>query len=151
MGIVNVTPDSFSDGGRFLDPGRAAAHARQLIADGADIVDIGAESTRPGSRPVPEALELERLLPVLRELGKRHVQYGVNEQDYAAVGETLLWTLERGLGAEWNAESAFDFHSLSEYSSSADAKDSTKSATGSWNPQIGKSFSISDSLVRWCV
>jgi len=68
MGIVNVTADSFSDGGRFLDPQHAVAAARRLVAEGADIVDIGAESTRPGSLPVPEDLEWQRLEPVLRAL-----------------------------------------------------------------------------------
>ena len=65
MGVVNVTPDSFSDGGRFLDPGAALSHARQLIADGADILDIGGESTRPGADPVTEAEEIERVAPVI--------------------------------------------------------------------------------------
>lgn len=66
MGIVNVTPDSFSDGGRFNDTGRAVEHAFELIADGADILDIGGESTRPGAEPVEEAEELRRVLPVIR-------------------------------------------------------------------------------------
>jgi dihydropteroate synthase len=65
MGVVNVTPDSFSDGGRFLDPEAAAGHARRLIADGADILDLGAESTRPGAAPVSEDEELDRLLPLI--------------------------------------------------------------------------------------
>lgn len=65
MGIVNVTPDSFSDGGRFLDPGAALAHARRLIAEGADILDVGGESTRPGAAPVSEADELARVAPVI--------------------------------------------------------------------------------------
>ena len=60
MGIVNVTPDSFSDGGLFLDPEAAIAHGRQLAAEGADILDIGGESTRPGAEPVGAALEVER-------------------------------------------------------------------------------------------
>jgi dihydropteroate synthase len=68
MGIVNVTPDSFSDGGRFLDPRAAVAHAHQLIGEGADILDIGAESTRPGARPVSAREEIERLAPVLDAL-----------------------------------------------------------------------------------
>jgi dihydropteroate synthase len=68
MGIVNVTPDSFADGGRFLDPGAAEAQARTLAAEGAEIVDLGAESTRPGSRPVSAAEEQDRLLPVLERL-----------------------------------------------------------------------------------
>jgi dihydropteroate synthase len=68
MGVVNVTPDSFSDGGRFFDAKTAVAHARQLAADGADLIDIGGESTRPGAAPVSEKAELDRLVPVLREL-----------------------------------------------------------------------------------
>lgn len=68
MGIVNVTEDSFSDGGRWADPISAAAHARRLIAEGADIVDVGGESTRPGAHRVPEAQELERVVPVVAEL-----------------------------------------------------------------------------------
>ena len=68
MGVLNLTPDSFSDGGRLLDPARALEHARGLIAEGADLVDLGAESTRPGARPVPAAEQLRRLLPVLEPL-----------------------------------------------------------------------------------
>lgn len=66
MGIVNVTPDSFSDGGRYLDTGRAVEHALKLIEEGADILDIGGESTRPGADPVEESEELKRVLPVIR-------------------------------------------------------------------------------------
>jgi dihydropteroate synthase len=65
MGIVNVTPDSFSDGGRFDRPGSAIAHCEQLLAEGADLLDIGGESTRPGAPPVSPEEELSRLLPVL--------------------------------------------------------------------------------------
>jgi len=68
MGVVNVTPDSFSDGGRYLDPAQAIAHARQLVADGADIVDVGGESTRPGADEVSAAAECARVLPVVRAL-----------------------------------------------------------------------------------
>lgn len=68
MGIVNVTPDSFSDGGRYLDAAAAIAHGRALLAEGADILDVGGESTRPGAAPVAEAEELRRVLPVIREL-----------------------------------------------------------------------------------
>jgi dihydropteroate synthase len=70
MGIVNVTPDSFADGGRFLEAEVAAAHARTLAAEGAELLDIGAESTRPGSRPVTAAEEQDRLMPVLERLLK---------------------------------------------------------------------------------
>ena len=68
MGIVNVTPDSFSDGGRHLNKDAALAHARQLISDGADILDIGGESTRPGAQPVAIQEELDRVLPVIEGL-----------------------------------------------------------------------------------
>jgi dihydropteroate synthase len=65
MGVVNVTPDSFSDGGAFEDPVDAVTHGRRLIAEGASVVDVGGESTRPGADPVPAADELERVLPVV--------------------------------------------------------------------------------------
>jgi len=68
MGIVNVTPDSFSDGGRFASVEAAAAHARALAAEGADLVDLGGESTRPGAPPVPAAEELARVVPVIARL-----------------------------------------------------------------------------------
>ena len=68
MGIVNVTPDSFSDGGRFLEPSAALEHARRLIDEGADILDIGGESTRPGSAAIPESEEIARVVPVLEAL-----------------------------------------------------------------------------------
>ncbi len=65
MGVVNVTPDSFSDGGDFFDAARAITHARQLVQEGADVLDIGGESSRPGAAPLPVAEELRRVLPVL--------------------------------------------------------------------------------------
>jgi dihydropteroate synthase len=66
--VVNITPDSFSDGGRFFEADRALAHARQLIDEGADIIDLGGESTRPGAAPVPPEEELRRVLPLVRAL-----------------------------------------------------------------------------------
>jgi dihydropteroate synthase len=71
MGVVNVTPDSFSDGGKYSDPDRAFARAVELEDEGADILDIGAESTRPGSQRIPEAEELRRLVPLLKRLRGR--------------------------------------------------------------------------------
>jgi dihydropteroate synthase len=70
MGVVNVTPDSFSDGGRHLDPGAAVAHAHRLRAEGADVLDLGAESTRPGAAPVPADEQWRRLAPVLDALAR---------------------------------------------------------------------------------
>jgi dihydropteroate synthase len=71
MGVVNVTPDSFSDGGRFIDVGNAIEHGVQLEAEGADVLDIGGESTRPGAEPVSAAAELDRVLPVITGLRER--------------------------------------------------------------------------------
>ena len=68
MGVLNVTPDSFSDGGRFADPDAALAQARRLIVDGADILDIGGESTRPGAEPVVEDQEIARVVPLIRAI-----------------------------------------------------------------------------------
>ena len=68
MGILNVTPDSFSDGGLYADAERALAHAREMAAAGADIIDIGGESTRPGAEPVPEEEELRRIIPLIKRL-----------------------------------------------------------------------------------
>jgi dihydropteroate synthase len=68
MGVVNVTPDSFSDGGKFFDPARAVTQALELAAQGAEILDLGGESTRPGAEPVGEAEELRRVLPVIEQL-----------------------------------------------------------------------------------
>ncbi|HET9678002.1 MAG TPA: dihydropteroate synthase [Solirubrobacterales bacterium] len=68
MGVVNVTPDSFSDGGLYLDPGAAVAHGRELAEAGAEILDVGGESTRPGADPVSEGEELRRVVPVIRGL-----------------------------------------------------------------------------------
>ncbi|MDF2840419.1 MAG: dihydropteroate synthase [Clostridia bacterium] len=70
MGILNVTPDSFSDGGDFVDVEAAVKHAKQMVADGADIIDIGGESTRPGSAEVGEEDEIKRVIPVIERLAK---------------------------------------------------------------------------------
>jgi dihydropteroate synthase len=70
MGVLNVTPDSFSDGGAFLEPDAAVAHGRQLAAEGADMIDVGGESTRPGAEPVPAGEELRRILPVVERLAE---------------------------------------------------------------------------------
>jgi len=71
MGVLNVTPDSFSDGGLYADPGRAVDRGLALVAEGADVVDVGGESTRPGSLPVPEAEELRRVVPVVQALRRQ--------------------------------------------------------------------------------
>jgi len=73
MGVINVTPDSFSDGGVFEDADAAVAHGRRLLAEGADILDVGGESTRPGAAPVPAADELRRVIPVVEGLAGARV------------------------------------------------------------------------------
>lgn len=78
MGIVNATPDSFSDGGRFLDPEVAIAHALTLVADGADVIDVGGESTRPGAERVPVEEEMSRVLPVIAALAERDVPVSID-------------------------------------------------------------------------
>ena len=92
MGVVNVTPDSFSDGGSYFDPGAAIAHARALIVDGADIVDIGGESTRPGAVLVSATDELARVLPVLEALHDAPVPISVD----TCKPEVMVAVLERG-------------------------------------------------------
>jgi dihydropteroate synthase len=77
MGVINVTPDSFSDGGAYLDHGAAVARGHVLIADGADVIDVGGESTRPGAEPVPVADELRRVLPVVEALAP-HVRISID-------------------------------------------------------------------------
>lgn len=71
MGVLNVTPDSFSDGGHFMSPDIALRHAENLVAQGADIIDVGGESTRPGALPVPVSEELDRVMPILERLRDR--------------------------------------------------------------------------------
>lgn len=92
MGILNITPDSFSDGGKFLDPRAALDHALKMQEEGADIIDVGAESTRPGSHPVFEDQEKARLLPILKAiLPKLQIPVSVDTQKpgvaAAAIGE----------------------------------------------------------------
>ena len=72
MGILNVTPDSFSDGGLYCEPERALARAEAMLAEGADLIDVGGQSSRPGSQPVPAAVEQARVVPVVREIVNRH-------------------------------------------------------------------------------
>ncbi len=95
MGILNVTPDSFSDGGRFLERDEAVRRGHQMVAEGADIVDVGGESTRPGAEPVAEAEELARVIPVVEALSG-HVRVSIDTTKEAVaeaavgVGATLV-------------------------------------------------------------
>ena len=89
MGVVNVTPDSFSDGGRYLDPSLAVKHGRQLVAEGADLVDVGGESTRPGaSRPGVQE-EIDRVLPVVTALAGEGVLVSVDTMRAAVAEEAV--------------------------------------------------------------
>ncbi|WP_123307265.1 dihydropteroate synthase [Cellulomonas sp. PhB143] len=89
MGVVNVTPDSFSDGGRWFEPAAAAAHGRELLAQGADLLDVGGESTRPGSTRVPEDVELARVLPVVRTLAGEGALVSVDTTRAAVAAEAV--------------------------------------------------------------
>ncbi|MDP1807190.1 MAG: dihydropteroate synthase, partial [Acidimicrobiales bacterium] len=96
MGVVNVTPDSFSDGGRYLRTRDAVAHGRALLAEGADWLDVGGESTRPGAAPVSEAEELRRVVPVVEALAAEGARVSIDTRKpavaraAAAAGATLL-------------------------------------------------------------
>lgn len=111
MGIVNLTPDSFSDGGQHLDPDAALAHARRLIAEGADILDIGAESTRPGAAPVPQQVELERLLPLIEAIRRESpIPISVDTMKPAVARNAI------NAGADiWNDVTALDYSADSPY------------------------------------
>jgi dihydropteroate synthase len=104
MGVLNVTPDSFSDGGRFSTVDDAVAHGRRLAAEGADWVDVGGESTRPGAVPVAEAEELRRIIPVIEALAADGIQLSVDTRHEAvaraavAAGATLLNDVSSSLG-----------------------------------------------------
>ncbi|HEX2041570.1 MAG TPA: dihydropteroate synthase [Acidimicrobiales bacterium] len=115
MGVLNVTPDSFSDGGAWFDADAAVAHGLEMVAEGADIVDVGGESTRPGAAPVDEAEELRRVLPVIEALVP-HVRVSVDTRKASVAeaalgaGATLvndvsasLWQVAADGGAGWVA------------------------------------------------
>ena len=85
MGVLNVTPDSFSDGGAYLNINTAIAHAKTMVAEGATIIDIGGESSRPGAEPVPANVELERVLPVIRALVSEQVDVPISIDTTKAV------------------------------------------------------------------
>jgi dihydropteroate synthase len=89
MGVVNVTPDSFSDGGRWYAPGAAVAHGMELLEGGADIVDVGGESTRPGAERVSEQEELRRVIPVIRELSRSGARVSVDTMRAAVAAKAV--------------------------------------------------------------
>ena len=115
MGVLNVTPDSFSDGGRWLDPGAAVARGRAMLAEGADIIDVGGESTRPGADAVDQAEELRRVLPVIEALaGEARLSIDTTKPEVAVAaldaGATIvndvsarLYEVAAGNGAGWIA------------------------------------------------
>ena len=85
MGVLNVTPDSFSDGGAYLNVNTAVTHAKNMVAEGATIIDIGGESSRPGAEPVPADIELNRILPVIRALVSEHLDVPISIDTTKAV------------------------------------------------------------------
>lgn len=116
MGVLNVTPDSFSDGGRWLDPDAAVAHGREMVAEGADIIDVGGESTRPGALAVSEDEELRRVLPVVEALAGEGLAVSIDTRKASvaraavAAGASIindvsseLWSVAAETGAGWVA------------------------------------------------
>lgn len=101
MGILNITPDSFSDGGSYLDSGAAVARAKRMVADGADIIDLGGESTRPGHTPVDTEEELARVIPVLKELVKELPVPISIDTSKAAVARLALESGAHMLNDQW--------------------------------------------------
>ena len=103
MGVLNVTPDSFSDGGRWFDPDAAIAHGLRMVAEGADVIDVGGESTRPGAEPVPTDEELRRVAPVVEALAA-HVRVSVDTRKAEVAeagieaGATLVNDVSASLG-----------------------------------------------------
>jgi dihydropteroate synthase len=106
MGVVNVTPDSFSDGGRWFDPDAAVAHALELAEAGADLLDVGGESTRPGAARVDPEEELRRVIPVIRELTARGLRVSVDTmraataEEAVAAGAEIINDVSAGLADE---------------------------------------------------
>ena len=92
MGVVNLTPDSFSDGGRFRKPGDAVSHCETLLAQGADLLDLGAESSRPGSREIDGEEEWVRLEPVLRDVVRLNVPISIDTHRSQTMQRCLLYT-----------------------------------------------------------
>jgi dihydropteroate synthase len=91
MGVLNVTPDSFSDGGQFNDAHKAVDHARDMVESGADLIDVGGESTRPGSLPVPPDVQVTRVVPVVRAIARLNVPVTISvDTTRAAVAEAAL-------------------------------------------------------------
>lgn len=138
MGVLNVTPDSFSDGGLWFDQDAAIAHGLELAAQGADIIDVGGESTRPGASRVPIETEIERVVPVIRELAARDIRVSVDTMNSrtawaaAEVGASIINDVSGGLAdpamsdaavrsgldyvvMHWRGHSA-DMNSLARYS-----------------------------------
>lgn len=120
MGVLNVTPDSFSDGGRHDDVDRAVARVGEMVAEGADVIDVGGESTRPGAEPVPDAVEAARVVPVIEAVAGRCAAAGVRisvdtrhervAREAVAAGATLvndvsstLWPVAAECGVGWVA------------------------------------------------
>ncbi|WP_438854121.1 dihydropteroate synthase [Agromyces sp. M3QZ16-3] len=114
MGVVNVTPDSFSDGGRWFDADAAIEHALELVAEGADVLDVGGESTRPGAARVDPEEELRRVIPVIRELAGRGLRVSVDTMRAATAqaaveaGAEIINDVSAGLADEAMARIAAD-------------------------------------------
>ncbi|MEZ4742794.1 MAG: dihydropteroate synthase [Bdellovibrionota bacterium] len=122
MGIVNITPDSFSDGGYYLSPSTAISHCYKLIEDGADYLDLGAESSRPGSKPIDSELEWQRLKPILNEIHKQNICTDINvkisiDTRYAT---TMLHAMDYDVSMINNISGLCDFNTLKKLATKPD-------------------------------
>jgi dihydropteroate synthase len=109
MGVINTTPDSFSDGGRFDTTDKAFEHAQRLISEGADLIDIGGESTRPGSQPVALEEELDRTIPLIRairEISDIPISIDTNKSEVMRAAVDCVWMTRYRWPPSWMSRSA---------------------------------------------
>lgn len=143
MGILNVTPDSFSDGGDFSAVDTAVVHANMLLAEGADILDIGGESTRPGSEDVPVQEELDRVMPVLDALAERGVAKPISIDTYKAlVADQALQAGAKIINDVWGLQRDPEIADVA-------AHHGAPVIAMHWDPERDRSRDIIDEMKRW--
>ena len=143
MGILNVTPDSFSDGGDFASLDLALAHARELIGEGADILDLGGESTRPGSDEVPVQEELDRVMPVLDALAEAGIKAPISIDTYKAlVADQAIQAGARIINDVWGLRRDPEIADVA-------AHHGVPVIAMHWDPERDRSRDIIDEMKRW--
>ncbi|WMT92477.1 dihydropteroate synthase [Pelagibacterium sp. H642] len=143
MGILNVTPDSFSDGGDFSAVDAAVAHADELLAEGADILDIGGESTRPGSEEVPVQEELDRVMPVLDGLAQRGIDKPISIDTYKAlVADQVIQAGAKIINDVWGLQRDPEIADVA-------AHHGAPVIAMHWDPERDRSLDLIDEMKRW--